>query len=68
MSTLDKNHLKKIKMLGYTPVGLEKVISLVNGLQIKTERQFQKKIHFMENTLFIIGFGKIILVKLIVNG
>ena len=57
--TLNEKHLNKIQLLNYTPVGLGETDLAVNGFQTSPVKQFIKKIHFMESTLFIIGFGKL---------
>ena len=58
--TLNPENEQLIKNLSYIPVGLGKKIFQSTVYQTKMEKISQIKIHFMENTLFITGFGKII--------
>ena len=53
-------HHSIIKQFKYIPVGLAIMNLMIIGLKIIQEIIFQRKIHIMENTLFIIGYGKII--------
>ena len=58
--TLNEKHLNKIQLLNYTPVGLGENRFSSEWFSDKSGETIYKKIHFMESTLFIIGFGKTI--------
>ena len=59
--TLEPNHLNFIEKLNYIPVGLgEKKFPDVCLSDKQGENISKKKISFMGNILFIIGYGKII--------
>ena len=57
--SLFNDDYKKIKDLGYIPVGLGTNKFDSKWLRDNTGNNISKKINFMENILFIIGFGKI---------
>ena len=59
----------RLKKLNYIPVGLGDDNFNKNWMKDNIGKIFLKKILIMVNILFIIGFGKIILIKLmIMNG
>ena len=58
--TLNPSHEDIIKKLSYIPVGLGEKNFQMNVLTIKMAITFHQKINFMENILFITGFGRII--------
>ena len=57
--TIHDNHLEKIKKIGYIPVGLGQNIQSKEFITDKTLINISEKTLFMENILFIIGYGKI---------
>ena len=57
--TIHDNHLEKIKKIGYIPVGLGQNIKSKEFITDKTLINISDKNPFMENILFIIGYGKI---------
>ena len=62
--TTNDNHYEKIKKLGFLPVGLGKSIKKENFISDNTKINISEKTHFMENILFIIGYGKIKLTQI----
>ena len=58
--TLEPNHYKFIKELGYTPVGLGEKNFNKDWFTDKSKIVFRRKMKIMVNILIIIGFGKII--------
>ena len=57
---LDNDLLKDVENLNYLPVGLGKNNFSKEWWRDDTGENISLKINFMENTLSIIGFGKII--------
>jgi hypothetical protein len=51
--------LSKVKKINYIPVGLGDDNFDQEWIRDNTGNNISKKINFMENILFIIGFGKI---------
>ena len=58
--TIFDDHFEKIKKLGYMPVGLGENIKSNKFINDKTKINISKKILFMANIPFTIGYGKII--------
>ena len=61
---LHEHHLGNLKKLNYIPVGLGKNHFSSQWIRDNKNINISQKIHFMENILFIIGFGKMFSKKL----
>ena len=66
--SMNPDHLKMIKEIGYIPVGLGKNVFSNEWMRDNTLDNISSKINFTVNIHFIIGFGKIILIKLKIIG
>ena len=66
--SLEPKHYNFIKELGYLPVGLGEKSFGKEWFSDRSGINISKKISIMENILIIIGFGKIIWIKLMMAG
>ena len=67
-TTLEPNHYKFIKKLGYIPVGLGENFFSGDWFRDNSGQNISKKNKIMPNVLITTGFGKIFWINMMVNG